>query len=151
MRFQRNNWANYLQIKQSSIDKWVLYAKSVFLTMIIAAGESALGFIHMLYNTNFTSLIPWAWEDIKFRGDRKQNKRRNTIGRENTSTSILLNSKELYHSTKKRQHSFHILKAFSSDPITHFHLSVLESVYIKTQNPVFCRQKEFTFSLGLVK
>ena len=30
-----------------------------------------------------------------------------------------------------------------------FHLSVLESVYIKTQNPVFCKQKEFIFSLGL--
>ena len=26
-----------------------------------------------------------------------------------------------------------------------FHLSVLESVYIKTQNPVLCRQKEFVF------
>ena len=24
-----------------------------------------------------------------------------------------------------------------------FHLSVLESVYIKTQNPALCRQKEF--------
>ena len=32
-----------------------------------------------------------------------------------------------------------------------FHLSVLESVYIKTQNPVLCRQKEFVFSLGLFK
>ena len=32
-----------------------------------------------------------------------------------------------------------------------FHLSVLESVYIKTQNPVLCRQKEFAFSLGLFK
>ena len=32
-----------------------------------------------------------------------------------------------------------------------FHLSVLESVYIKTQNPVLCKQKEFIFSLGLVK
>ena len=30
-----------------------------------------------------------------------------------------------------------------------FHISVLESVYIKTQNPVLCRQKEFVFSLGL--
>ena len=30
-----------------------------------------------------------------------------------------------------------------------FHLSVLESVYIKTQNPVLCKQKEFVFSLGL--
>ena len=31
-----------------------------------------------------------------------------------------------------------------------FLLSVLESVYIKTQNPVLCRQKkEFVFSLGL--
>ena len=30
-----------------------------------------------------------------------------------------------------------------------FHLSVLEPVYIKTQNPVLCRQKEFVFSLGL--
>ena len=30
-----------------------------------------------------------------------------------------------------------------------FHLGVLESVYIKTQNPVLCRQKEFVFSLGL--
>ena len=30
-----------------------------------------------------------------------------------------------------------------------FHLSVLESVYIKTQNPVLCRQKELVFSLGL--
>ena len=26
-----------------------------------------------------------------------------------------------------------------------FHLSVLESVYIKTQNPVLCRQKQFVF------
>ena len=32
-----------------------------------------------------------------------------------------------------------------------FHLSVLESVYIKTQNPVLFRQKEFFFSLGLFK
>ena len=32
-----------------------------------------------------------------------------------------------------------------------FHLGVLESVYIKTQNPVLCRQKEFVFSLGLFK
>ena len=32
-----------------------------------------------------------------------------------------------------------------------FHLSVLESVYIKTQNPVLCRQKEFVFSLGLFR
>ena len=32
-----------------------------------------------------------------------------------------------------------------------FHLSVLECVYIKTQNPVLCRQKKFVFSLGLFK
>ena len=32
-----------------------------------------------------------------------------------------------------------------------FHLSVLESVYIKTQNPVLCKQKEFIFSLELFK
>ena len=32
-----------------------------------------------------------------------------------------------------------------------FHLSVLESVYIKTQNLFLCRQKEFVFSLGLFK
>ena len=31
------------------------------------------------------------------------------------------------------------------------HLSVLESVYIKTQNPVLCRQKEFVFALVLFK
>ena len=30
-----------------------------------------------------------------------------------------------------------------------FHLGVLESVDIKTQNPVLCRQKEFVFSLRL--
>ena len=30
-----------------------------------------------------------------------------------------------------------------------FHLGVLESVHIKTQNPVLCGQKEFVFSLGL--
>ena len=30
-----------------------------------------------------------------------------------------------------------------------FPLDVLESVYIKTQNPVLCRQKEFVFSLKL--
>ena len=30
-----------------------------------------------------------------------------------------------------------------------FHLGVLESVYIKTQNPVLCGQKEFVFSLGI--
>ena len=28
-----------------------------------------------------------------------------------------------------------------------FHLSVLESVYIKTQNPVLCKQKDFIFRL----
>ena len=27
-----------------------------------------------------------------------------------------------------------------------FHLGVLESVCIKTQNPILCRQKEFVFS-----
>ena len=32
-----------------------------------------------------------------------------------------------------------------------FHLSVLESVYIKTQSPVLCRQKEFVFSSELFK
>ena len=32
-----------------------------------------------------------------------------------------------------------------------FHLSILELVYIKTQNPVLCKQKEFIFSLGLFK
>ena len=32
-----------------------------------------------------------------------------------------------------------------------FHLGVLESVYIKTQNPVLCKQEEFIFSLGLFK
>ena len=32
-----------------------------------------------------------------------------------------------------------------------FHLSVLESVYIKTQNPVLCKQKDLIFSLGLFK
>ena len=30
-----------------------------------------------------------------------------------------------------------------------FHLSVLESVYIRTQNPVLYKQKELIFSLGL--
>ena len=32
-----------------------------------------------------------------------------------------------------------------------FHLSVLESIYMKTQNPVLCRQKGIVFSLGLFK
>ena len=32
-----------------------------------------------------------------------------------------------------------------------FHISVLESIYKKTQNPVLCIQKEFIFSLGLFK
>ena len=32
-----------------------------------------------------------------------------------------------------------------------FHLGVLESVYIKTQNPFLCKEKEFVFSLGLFK
>ena len=32
-----------------------------------------------------------------------------------------------------------------------FHLSVLESVYIKTQNPVLCKQKDFIFSLEIFK
>ena len=32
-----------------------------------------------------------------------------------------------------------------------FHLSVLESVYIKTHNPVLCKQKDFIFSLGILK
>ena len=30
-----------------------------------------------------------------------------------------------------------------------FHLGVLESVYIMTENPVLCRQKEFAFSIKL--
>ena len=30
-----------------------------------------------------------------------------------------------------------------------FHLGVLESVYIKIQDPVLCRQQEFVFSLKL--
>ena len=30
-----------------------------------------------------------------------------------------------------------------------FHLSALESVYINTQHPVLCKQKELIFSLGL--
>ena len=38
-----------------------------------------------------------------------------------------------------------------ANPRSSFHLSVLESVYIKTQNPVLCRQKEFVFSMGLFK
>ena len=32
-----------------------------------------------------------------------------------------------------------------------FHLSVFESAYMKTQNQVLCRQKEFVFTLGLFK
>ena len=32
-----------------------------------------------------------------------------------------------------------------------FHLSVLESVYIKAQNPALCRQEEFVLSLELFK
>ena len=32
-----------------------------------------------------------------------------------------------------------------------FHLSFLESVYIKTQNLVSCKQKDFIFSLGIFK
>ena len=32
-----------------------------------------------------------------------------------------------------------------------FHLSVLESVYIKIQNPILCKQKDFIFSLGIFK
>ena len=32
-----------------------------------------------------------------------------------------------------------------------FHLSVLESVYVKTQNPVLRKQKDFIFSLGIFK
>ena len=32
-----------------------------------------------------------------------------------------------------------------------FHLSVLESVYIKTQNLALCKQKDFIFSLGIFK
>ena len=32
-----------------------------------------------------------------------------------------------------------------------FHLSVFEFVYIKSQNPVLCRQKEFVFSPGPFK
>ena len=30
-----------------------------------------------------------------------------------------------------------------------FHLGVLDSVSIKTQNPILCRQEEFVFSLKL--
>ena len=40
---------------------------------------------------------------------------------------------------------------FATQARSSFHLGVLESVYIKTQNPVLCKQKEFVFSLGLFK
>ena len=32
-----------------------------------------------------------------------------------------------------------------------FHLNVLESVYIKTQSPVLCKQKDFIVSIGIFK
>ena len=32
-----------------------------------------------------------------------------------------------------------------------FHLSALESTFIKTSNPAFCRQKEFVYSLKIVQ
>ena len=32
-----------------------------------------------------------------------------------------------------------------------FHLSVLESAYIKTKNPVLCKQKDFIFLLRIFK
>ena len=34
---------------------------------------------------------------------------------------------------------------------SYFHLSVVESVYIKTQSPAFVNKKELIFSLGLFK
>ena len=50
------------------------------------------------------------------------------------------------------------VKAYTDDnfPIiwqgrSSFHLSVFESVYINTQNPVLCKQKDFIFSLGIFK
>ncbi len=32
-----------------------------------------------------------------------------------------------------------------------FHLSISESVYIKTRDPLLCRQKDFVFAVGLLK
>ncbi len=32
-----------------------------------------------------------------------------------------------------------------------FHLSILVSIYIKSRNPLWCKQKEFAFALGLLK
>ena len=43
--------------------------------------------------------------------------------------------------------NFWIMRQASSS----FHLGVLKSVYLKTQNPVLYRHKEFIFSLGLFK
>jgi len=33
---------------------------------------------------------------------------------------------------------------------SHFHLSVLEAISIKTLNPILCRQKEFVYNLTLL-
>ncbi len=32
-----------------------------------------------------------------------------------------------------------------------FHLAILELVYIKTRDPLLCRQKKFVFAIGLLK
>ena len=81
---------------------------------------------------------------------------------EETFSKQSVGTTELYHSTKKRQHSFNCESAIGQHLIANpecaktytdnnfriigqarssFHLGVLESIYIKTQNPVLCRQK----------
>ena len=55
----------------------------------------------------------------------------------------------------KKLSSLYVLEhsgfAIIGQPRSSVHLSALESVYIKTQNPDLCKQKYFIFSLGIFK
>ena len=87
-------------------------------------------------------------------------KKSNTI-REQSSCIYKKNNSKINHESAIGQHltaSPEYAKTYTDDNFwiiglarLFFHLSVLESVYIKSRNPVLCREKEFFFSLELFK
>ena len=64
----------------------------------------------------------------------------------------------VFFTRPRQRNKLHFIVAYENEELvfigqarSFFHLRVLESVCIKTQNPVLCKQKEFIFSLGLFK
>ena len=42
-------------------------------------------------------------------------------------------------------------KILSVKTRTQFHLAALDTIFVKTQKPIYCRQKEFVYSLQILQ